>query len=110
MTPSEILIVFGDWNVMTLRGSGWVVFPIWGADNLHALFFYFLEFKVLLRTHWPCIIYYIVEKEVCNMSLSTDRPYKKRALSALFSLCGKRQDNYLFNVLISWLPVYIPIG
>lgn len=41
VTPSEILIIFGDWNVMTLRGSGWVVFPIWGADNLHALFFIF---------------------------------------------------------------------
>jgi len=39
--------------------------------------FYFLELKILLRTHWPNIIYKLLEKEVCNMSLSTDRPYKK---------------------------------
>lgn len=52
-------------------------FPNLGCWQPACFIFYFLEFKVLLRTHWPCIIYYIVEKEVCNMSLSTDRPYKK---------------------------------
>ena len=52
-------------------------FPNLGCWQPACFIFYFLEFKVLLRTHWPCIMYYIVEKEVCNMSLSTDRRYKK---------------------------------